>query len=303
MGSSHMFRGIDTPYVQDQLTGKLGRPAVARTIAWGGPGFDALYFIARDLMANRKVRVLVFYDEINVNRQRNVQATSWFRLGEDAGEIAGLSLEEKGRFYLTAMVGLPRNLLGLVRPNLSADLFPAKPHFQEIILHAPNPATRLGSFPAHVGFNFTPDTYDFTPFVPFTPAKGLSPAEVLVYSPTTRTNFQFSNQPLPAWQLYFARKLAALAREHDTRLVLLHLPSIGEIRSPVIAERACWPDLLEANIAMVGIPPARLFKHLTDDDVRKLYSDSAHFNVNGMEFFTQLITPALLHLYDAETKP
>jgi hypothetical protein len=303
VGSSHMFRGIDTPYVQAALSKKLGRPAVVRTIAWGGAGYDALYFIAKDLLEHRKVRALVFYDEINFRSQRNIQGTSWFRFADNAADIAGLSWQEQSRFYLMALVGMPRNLLGTIRPNLPAELFSSKPHEQEIILHAPNPAMRLGSFSAQVGFNSSEISYDFTPFIPFTPTNGIGSDDVCVYSRATEAHFQFSGQPLPDWQIYFARKFAALAREHDTRLMMLHLPTTHEMRSSVIQERACWPDVLNADISLIGIAPAELFTNLTDDNVLKLYSDWGHLNKNGMEFFTQLITPTLLKVYDSKTEP
>lgn len=302
MGSSHIFHGIDTPYVQAELSRKLGRPAVVRTIGWGGPGYDALYFIAQDLLAHRKVHWLVFYDENNFKRTRNVLGTSWFRFSENAGDLVGLPWEEQGRFYLTALAGMPRNLLGLIRPNLSAELISAKPHDQERFLHGTNPATRLGSFAAKVGFN-TADNYDYPPFIPFVPTNGVRPEDVSVYSPATKTNFLFSNEPLPAWQLHFARKLTVLASEHDTQLIMLHLPTTHEMRCPVVQERVCWPDVLQADVTLVGIPPAKLFMNLSDDDVRKLYFNWAHLNKNGLEFFTQLITPTLLHVYDSETKP
>lgn len=301
IGSSHIFHGIDAPYVQSELSKKLGRPAVVRTIGWGGPGYDALYFIAQDLLAQRKVRWLVFYDENNFKRTRNVQGTTWFRFRENAGDLAGLPLEEQGRFYLTALAGMPRNLLGLVRPNLPADLISSKPHDQEVFLHAPNPATQLGSFPAQVGFNPV-DSYDYPAFIPFIPTNGVTTDDVCVYSPNTKTNFQFANAPVPDWQLHFARKLTALAKAHDTRLIMLHLPTTHEMRSPVIQERVCWSDALNAEINLVGIPSAKLFGNLTDAEVHKLYFNWAHFNKNGMEFFTRLITPTLLHIYDEEPK-
>ena len=56
IGSSHIFNAINTPYVQAQLSARLGRPAVVRTIAWGGAGYDGLYFITRDLLAHHRVK-------------------------------------------------------------------------------------------------------------------------------------------------------------------------------------------------------------------------------------------------------
>ena len=72
---------------------------------------------------------------------------------------------------------------------------------------------------------------------------------------------------------------------------------------PVIQERVCWPDILPAEVAMVGIPPAALFAGLSDEEVRKLFVNPLHLNHNGAEYFTSLIMPALFQLYDAQVKP
>ena len=65
----------------------------------------------------------------------------------------------------------------------------------------------------------------------------------------------------------------------------------------MIQEREFWPDVLHADVTMMGIPPATLFAGLTDDDVRKLYYNPTHLNKNGQEYFTQIITPRLLEIY------
>jgi hypothetical protein len=81
--------------------------------------------------------------------------------------------------------------------------------------------------------------------------------------------------------------------------VLLNIPVYDQRRSPVILERAFWPDLMGANLAMLGVVPAKLFAGLPDEEVQKLFKDPVHFNRNGQQYFTQLITPALLRLYEA----
>jgi len=68
MGSSHIWAGFDTPYVQAQLGKQLGHPAVARTFGWAWPGYDPLYFVAKDLFAHRHVRMLVFEDDFDPGR-------------------------------------------------------------------------------------------------------------------------------------------------------------------------------------------------------------------------------------------
>ena len=83
------------------------------------------------------------------------------------------------------------------------------------------------------------------------------------------------------------------------------------MRSPTILERGFWPDVLGANIAMIGIQPDKLFGGLTDAEVYKLYFNSgmkgfpraAHFNQNGQKFFTSAITPELFRIYENAATP
>jgi hypothetical protein len=123
------------------------------------------------------------------------------------------------------------------------------------------------------------------------------------FSPATKsadqaTVFEFSAAPLPAWQVYFCRQLAELFRQHHVRPVMLHLPVLAEAREPKLRERADWPQLFGGDLTLLGIPPAKLFHNVTDAELLKVYADPAHFSRNGQEYFTPLITPALLDLFE-----
>jgi hypothetical protein len=297
MGSSHMLRGIDTPYVQDELSKQLGHPATVRSIVWGGAGFDALYFLAKALLDHRKVHYLVFYDEVTVGNNRNIQGTAWFRWKQDKADLAGLPWQEKARFYLVSLLSMPRDLLGFIHPNHPADLSPKISHEQEVILHAPNPGTRLGSMRAEVGYNNDPYSYSFDPFVRFVPPIDDKPNEVEVYSNEKKGGFRFGSGPILRWEDHFLRKLGDLARAHGTQLIMLHLPTTSELHSPVINERIYWPEIIHTDVTMVGIQPAIFFQNMSDSDMVKLYSDGTHLNRNGMEYFTSLVTPTLLRIY------
>ena len=72
----------------------------SRTLGWGGSGYDGLFFIARDLLAHRKVRMLVFYDEDSTAANCNPTAVTWFRFGENGLALAGLPLADKALFIL-----------------------------------------------------------------------------------------------------------------------------------------------------------------------------------------------------------
>ena len=102
-------------------------------------------------------------------------------------------------------------------------------------------------------------------------------------------------------QPHFARQFAALLKEHGVRPVMLYLPTLAESRSTVIPERTFWPEIFPDDFALFGIPPAKLFGDLTDADVLKLYADPYHFNQNGQDYFTRLITPTFINLYETNS--
>jgi len=301
VGSSSLLHAIDTQYVQQQLSEKLGRKASVVTVCWFWSGFDAFYFIAQDLLQHRKVHMIVFTDEGQVGDSPQCMAYHWFRFGDNAGDLNGIAPRFQAAYYFAAIIGMPRNLLSLIRPNFP-DLSPAGAASWETLWRAPDPATTLGAVFAKLGYNCPSPAHP--DFVEYSPASQVSPADVCIFSPATKTQFQFSKSVASPMQLQFARKFAALAKEHQCKLVCLSAPQPMpmEMRAPVIKEREFWPDAMQAEVSMVGIPPAKLFAGLKDEDVLKLFFNPWHFNKNGQEFFTALVTPSLLHLYDAEAK-
>jgi hypothetical protein len=202
-------------------------------------------------------------------------------------------------YYFAAVAGMPRNLLDMLRPNLPADLNAVSTW--EIRGKGPNLASHLGAITTRVGFRPAPDA-EPGPFVEFTPQTGVTPADVCIYSQDTKTNFVFSSAALPPMELHFIQKLTALAQDNDCKLVVVHNPKFDERHSPVISEPVFWPDILPGPITRIGIPPATLFRGLTDDDIKKLYGDSLHLNENGQRYFTSLMTPALLKIYESKVQ-
>ena len=300
VGSSHILHCLDARRVQAELSRKLGRPAVVRVIGWGGAGYDALYFITRDLLEHRRVRLLVFYNEGNDPGGPNEKSPAWFRWTDGAADLRGLPWSSQAYFYFAALVGMPRNLLALTRPDLPVNLHTATPDPWEEHYRSARLADTLGSTTSALGFDARPkaDCDPTLPFTPYSPATAASPVDVCVYSPATVTNFEFSAAPLPGWQQHFARRLVSLARAHGTRLVLLHIPILEEARLPVIPERTFWRDQAGSDLSLLGVPPGKMFAGLSDEEIRRLYFNPGHLNQNGQAYFTSLVGPALIQLYE-----
>ena len=299
VGSSHMANAIDAKYVQTKLSEKLGRPAVVRLFGWGGSGYDSLYFISRDLLAHRRVRLLIFYDENPFGRNRCNQATFLFRWGEDAGLVSDLSLADQGLFYFGSIIGMPRNLLTCIRSNLSGKTVFNAGNWQ-VLDYAPNSTNQLDDLPEVEGFAFH-NIMSGEPFTPFAPPLSTVAPAAVCYSANTKTNFEISNCPLPAWQIHFARLFADLVHKEKVSSAMLYLPVWSELHETVIPERTFWPTIFGDDLTQIGIPPAKSFNGLSESQILKLFGERSHLNLNGQQFFTHLITPALLKLYENST--
>jgi hypothetical protein len=300
IGDSQIWAAIDTPYMQRQLSAKLGRPAVVITLCCPWAGFDGLYFLARDLLQHRQVHMLVFSDASGLSVVQDTphkQAWRWFRYAEDAGELAGLSLGYKLTYYYGSILGMPRNLISLLRPNLAPVLTLEKKRDLEEDHHWLMPSERLGSLAMQISFENRPDL-----FSKFTPVTTVEPSDFDIYSPETKDKFHFAESVKPSLQIYFARKLAALAQAHRTRLTCLNVPFYENRKSSFIQERFYWPEAMQTPVNMVGISPAVLFASLPEKDVSNLFWDAYHFNENGQAYFTRLLAPSLIALYDDTTK-
>jgi hypothetical protein len=299
LGASHLWAGFDTPTVQAQLSGALGRPATARTLAWAWPGCVPLYYVGQDLMEHRQVKLLVFDDDCGDSDEPHPLTPRLYRFGEDPQALDGLPDAVKAEFYYASIVGMPHNLLELARNNLPADL--TAHSYWEFRGHAPNLADHLGSIRTQMGFQDGTGG-DADPFVVYHPNNGVQSSDVCVYGPQTKAQFTFSDAGLPQVQLYFARKLAAVAKAHGCKLVVVHIPTFVERRSTVVSMPILWPGALGTDVAVMGIPPATMFKGMSDDDIRKLYSNPLHLNQNGQDYFTALMAPNLVKIYESQNR-
>jgi len=274
MGSSRLGCAIDSSYVQQKLGEKLGRQAVVRQLTWTWNGYDALYFIAQDLLEHRKVHMMVITDlSSGAFDTAHHQTSYWFRFADNAEALAGLSLRSKASFYASAILGMPRNLINLLRPNLAV---------------IPEDATKLR-------WNYSTTNY--------TPQTTVSPVDVRIYSAATKSSFHFADTPVAPMQRAFLRKMGQLAQEHQTQIVFVHIPDFDDRKATLIEEPAFWPNAFGTNLPMIGIPPATLFAGMTDDQILELYHNPAHFNQNGCNYFTPLITPSLIQIYEDQTQP
>jgi hypothetical protein len=276
VGSSVIWAGIDTPQVDTALRARHGEQGRALTLACNWRSEDMTYVLLRDFFARRRAKnVVVSMRVYEQSDDPHPYSQRFMIVGDDPVMVAGLSFAQRARLYAAAVMGSPRHILGLLRPNLIEP-----PDVLEEQLR--------GASMARLGFQGAA----YQPSRPMPPV--LAPDD-LVYSGRTRQRFSFRKQPLGSYQLHFVRRVQALAKEHGAKLVLLHVTTWEERADTTVVERMPWPAVLGEDVPLIGVPGATLFAGMNDDEIKTLYYDS-HLNANGATYFTAAIMPALLAL-------
>jgi hypothetical protein len=294
MGTSTMWFALDTPHIEKVLSKKLGRRATVRTLCWDWPGADAFYFIAKELLEHRKVRMIVFCDPMpGAPNTAHKMASHWFRWNENAADLNGVGSKARISFYGAAIQGIPRNLLGLIRSEL-----PAIPT-EKINWSAGDRDFPKAENPANHGGALT---VRFRMDKPFEGEVPTAPADLRPESALNAANFERSGVWIAPMQTTFLQKIAALAKEHEVKMAYLHVPLSTEMRASQYRETVWWPDFFGKDLPMIGIPPAILFSGLSDEEIHKMYYEYRHLNENGQKYFTPVITPALVQIYEKEIR-
>jgi hypothetical protein len=298
ISSSHLWAGVDTPYLQNELSRQLGRPATVFTLGWPWPGFDVTYTVARDLLNQRRVRMLVIDDEDERPHDApHLLAAYWFRVGDEPNELRNLPGVDDVSLYGSAVLGMPRQLLSLVRRDPVEDPASDRPNYWSVSYRARNFAQQLGSLSVRLGFNYSRN------FVEFYPAVRATASDARIYSDATRNSFRFGGPSSGRYQLQFAKKIGQLCKEKGVRLIVLKLPQFEQRKEMTVDAREPWMEIVSGPVDIVGIPPAKLFGAMSDEEIQRLFYDEVHFNQNGQRFFTPLITPALIKLYADSVAP
>ncbi len=124
-------------------------------------------------------------------------------------------------------------------------------------------------------------------------------AEEMIYSERIANTYRFSQRPIVPYKRHILTEMVNLARIYGVSLAHVQIPRYRDWQSEFIDERFIWSEYFGADIPMIGIPPAKLFRGFSAEDVEKLYYNE-HLNKNGREFFTRAALPAILRIYDGK---
>ena len=276
LGSSLVRSDVDLDEVRRGLSDHLGHPATVKALCMNWQGLDLQYFLLRDYLSTHDAKLVIWNMPVPGSRNiiPHVQAFHFIRFGEDSDALAGLSPRYRLTLYGDMVLGSPRELLSMVRPNQMGE--------EEL---------RQKISPQRKG-------YYGEPFVELpVDAPNLSLSQTLEQAPWPRV--RAVGPPLRPYEQHFAKKIVQLLHDKGVALAFLHVPLDGERRSEVLPERGDWLKVLGTTAPMIGPDSADLFAKVSDRDFFSYYSDQ-HMNSNGAAIYTRSTLAAILRCYDEE---
>lgn len=277
---SVLWVGIDAAYFQAQLSAALGRQASVVVLGANWPGMDQRYVLLRDMLRQRHVGMVVLSPPRpgSGSDRPHAQAFRWLQFAVDPGVTGGLGIKNQAAVYAAEVLGAPRQLLSILRPN------------QVGAGEDEDVARGLGSVKIEQGFHST----RFVRVEPITAP--VVAADDMILSPRTARNFRVTGPALSPYQLHFTRQIGRLLAAHDIPLTVLHVPLARERGEAFVNEQAVWSQAFGMPAAVIGISSQRLFGAMNDQEFYRYYYDD-HLNRNGSELFTRVISAALIDVY------
>ncbi|MGH9903975.1 MAG: hypothetical protein ACRD8U_00160, partial [Pyrinomonadaceae bacterium] len=210
------------------------------------------------------------------------QSFRWLPYGGNDVAWRGLPLRIRLALYGEQVLGAPRHLLGIIRPDIQE-----KSNFYHTL------ALLKGAYRIEERLD--------EPFVLLNARPPDLSALSMIYSPETNRSFSFTQQPLSPYQMHFLRLTTELVRRHNLPVAILNIPLYRQRRDTTVEERMNWSLVFGLEMPIIGVPPATLFHGLTDSEINNCFYDE-HMNINGSDLFTRTVTPAILAVYEKHAR-
>jgi hypothetical protein len=285
VGSSLLVRGVDTDYLEHQLSQQLGRPGKVRRLALKWQGLDMQYMLMKDFLEHHKTGIVIMNMPTGalLGDAPHIQAYRWMRWGEFPASTAGLSFRHRVGIYGAQVLGAPRQIVNYIRPNR--------------LVQSPELVHDLGSQSQYGSVGYYGST-----FIPEPRTPPVFAVDSMISHGSDDANFDFNGEALGPYHQHWAREIGNLANQYNVPFAMIHIPEDTEKGMTHVPERMYWPSVLGLPDApVIGIPSETLFRETPATEVQNYYYDQ-HFNDNGKEFFTRAITPAVLDVYNKEVR-
>ena len=273
VGASLVQYGVLPKLIERSLTIKLGRPVRVRTLALNWYGSDLQYLMLREYVARHHARVVVLNppEPYVFGSKPHAQAYRWMRFGETT--IAAMTVPplSKIQMFANMVVGAPRQLLAMVRPNMVDEDELTRVQWSGDKLAAALADKALTETPPPAGHIYSAASSALT----------IDQPKVLGL-----------HVGLGQYTLYYLKQINRLLHSAHSSLYLLEIPTNKDFGSSRIKQLYNWREIFGENVKTISVPSAELFANL---DPKEYYmSGDAHMNAKGAARFTTAISAPIV---------
>jgi len=283
IGPSTLWTGINAPVLKEELKTQFGLNLNILVLGSNWRGEDLYYLITRDLLAHRKVKMIAYQPIQHSTNQSQPHPRSfrWLLLSDVMSIMPKLPLSQSMGLYAGLMLAAPRHLLSLIRDN------------------------QLNSFSwdpnENLGWHAEETNVEGKPLVPWNPKTPPIDAEQMLYHSQAKHSWfshSFDSQTDAPFLAAVNQNLAKVLRERDKPAIMLNLPNYITRHESEVRFKHDWIRHLAIEGEMIGIAPKIMFQGMSEEQIKNLFSDPSHLNVNGSRYFSKLIAPAIAKAYE-----
>ncbi|MBI4404424.1 MAG: hypothetical protein HY537_09700 [Deltaproteobacteria bacterium] len=275
IGASVIGAAIDPNVLRQQLHSLIGKELNVVSLAGNWAGMDFLAFRLKDFLENRKSKMLI------ISADDGLEQHPFFGQFVHFSDPDFVRLTRINRFfelYARNIASLPRLLRTKVRSHPLEEVFLARSAQSK--MNQPDLAMKQD----FAGQPLSP--FDRRPPI-------LSPSDLIIdFESGEISPEKISSKDVTPYYEF----IIELCKKHGVKLVGVLVPNMDDKNPRPVVESLITPG---TKIPIVSVDPKHLFGKLEKADMKKLFSDKVHFNINGSRYFTATIAPAIGKLYES----
>jgi len=280
LGTSPMRAAFLQGEAERYFSAKLGRPARIRTLAMWWQSLDLQYVMLDEYLENHHPGLIVFElpaKESSTSRPHR-QLLRWLRHGEYADAFRGLPQRDRAAVYAEQVLGGPRQLLSLVRPNRLG------------------PDERSAVATEKSSERFRRAGYQGAPYV-----ENEAHPSPSIAAGALRSVAAIAPKPGPEgkgeYLLHFFRRTVDLAKAKGAPIVFIHFPEASEAGTNAVPLYVP-PASLGSDAQIVGVPLDDLLWGVPPERLHDFFFDTHHLNQNGAKAYDAAVLPAIYRAYE-----
>ena len=278
LGSSFMWTGVNAEIIKNEIDRKAKIDSNVINFGTNWKSMALLYRLFKDISDNRKVKMLMIpaltLSEVK-KEQMHILSKYWLPFDLIMENKKEFNIDFLIKSYAIKLLGLPRQLLSLVRNDFNENTFDTSKYGSYLV-----PA-------GYYGRPFFKKEYEAPHIKPSELLKGISHHDLV----SRKSELKDSSR------VAFIKLILQLAERKGTRVIFLKPKQCPSDKGGA-DETVFIPAAFKKKVHVISLNDNELYPSLSKTEVENMYYNKNHLNSNGNKYFTKTILPAIMEIYE-----